>query len=82
MDEIEFYNWLNFDKSLTESDIEKIDVRSQIQQQIQNQQTKDSGCRFDKLNSMTICFLKTTELNWSGFVKFPLGSLAILFNKK
>ena len=39
---------------------------------------KDSGWRFDKTNSMTVCFYKTGELNESNYVKIPLRSNAIL----
>ena len=39
---------------------------------------KASGCRFDKINSGTIYFYKTGELNGSNYGKFPLRSNAIL----
>ena len=39
---------------------------------------KDSGWRFDKINSMTIYFYKTTEMNGSNYIKIPLRSNAIL----
>ena len=39
---------------------------------------KDSGWRFDKINSMTVYFYKTNELNGSKYVKNPLRSNAIL----
>ena len=39
---------------------------------------KDSGWRFDKINSMTIYFYKTNEMNGSNYVKIPLRSNAIL----
>ena len=38
---------------------------------------KDSGWRFDKMNSMTIYFYKTGELNGPNYVKIPLKSNAI-----
>ena len=46
--------------------------------QIQQQEMKDSGWRFDKINSMIIYFYKTTEMNGSNYVKIPLRSSAIL----
>ena len=64
--------------SLTESDIDNIDVRSQLEHQIQMQELKDSGWIFDKINSMKISFYKTTELNGTSYVKNPLRSNAIL----
>ena len=39
---------------------------------------KDSGWQFDKINSMTMYFYKTGELNGSNYVKIPLRSNAIL----
>ena len=39
---------------------------------------KDSGWRFDKINSKTEYFYKTNELNGSNYVKIPLRSNAIL----
>ena len=39
---------------------------------------KDSGWRFDKINTMKIYFFKTGELNGSNYVKFPLRSNSIL----
>ena len=76
--EIELYINLKINHNLTESDIDNIDVRSQLEHQIQIQQTKDSGWIFDKINSMKISFYKTTELNGTSYVKIPLRSNAIL----
>ena len=39
---------------------------------------KDFGCRFHKINSMTIYFYKTGEMNGLRYVKIPLRSSAIL----
>ena len=76
--EIELYINLNINHNLTESDINDIDVRSQLERQIQNQEMKESGCIFDKINSMKISFYKTREMNGTSYVKFPLRSNAIL----
>ena len=76
--EIELYINLNINHNLTESDIDNIDVRSQLEHQIQIQETKESGWIFDKINSMKISFYKTVELNGSSCVKIPLRSSAIL----
>ena len=76
--EIELYINLKNNHNLTESDIDNIDVRSQLEHQIQIQETKESGWIFDKINSMKISFYKTTELNGTSFVKNPLRSNAIL----
>ena len=39
---------------------------------------EDSGWSFDKINSMTIFFYKTSELNGSSYVKIPIRSSPIL----
>ena len=54
--EIELYINLKINHNLTESDIDNIDVRSQLEHQIQIQETKESGWIFDKINSMKISF--------------------------
>ena len=54
--EIELYVNLNINHNLTQSDIDNIDVRSQLEHQIQIQETKESGWVLDKINSMKISF--------------------------
>ena len=76
--EIELYINLNINHNLTESDINNIDVISQLEHQIQIQETKESGWIFDKINSMKISFYKTEELYGFSYVKVPLRSSAIL----
>ena len=76
--EIELYINLKINKNLTESGIDNIDIRSQLEQQIQVQETKESGWIFDKINSMKISFYKTTESDGSSYVKIPLRTSAIL----
>ena len=60
-DETEIFINLNINDNLTESDLDKIDVRSPLEHQIQQQEMKDSGWRFDKINSMTVYFLKLVK---------------------
>ena len=57
--ETELFINLIINHNLTETDLDKIDIRSPLEHQIQ-QQMKDSGWRFDKINSMTVyyCHLK------------------------
>ena len=69
---------MNINHNLTESDIDNIDVRSQLEHQIQNQEMKDSGWMYDKINSMKITFYRTGELSGTSFVKIALRSSAIL----
>ena len=76
--EIELYINLEINNNSTESDIDNIDIRSQLEQQIQVQETKDSGWIFDKINSMKISFYKATELDGTSYVKIPLRSNSIL----
>ena len=76
--EIELFNNLNFNHNLTETDINNIDVESQLEHQNQIQETKESGWIFDKITSRKIGFFKTGELNGSSYVKVPLRSNAIL----
>ena len=70
---------MNINHNLTEADIDNIDVKSQLETQIQIQETKDSGLIFDKITSRKIIFYKTGEINGSNYVKTPLRSNAILY---
>ena len=67
---------------LTETDIKNIDVISQLEHQIQIQETNESCWVFDKIISMRRRFYKTDELNGSNYVKFPLRSTATLYKEK
>ena len=75
---IELYINLKINNNLTESDIDNIDIRSQLENQIQMQELKESGWIFDEINSMKISFYKTTEMNGSSYIKIPLRTSAIL----
>ena len=78
LDETELFINLNINQNLIQSDLIKIDIRSPLEHQIQQQEMKNSGWRFDKINSMTIYFYKTNEMNGSNYVKIPLRTNAIL----
>ena len=78
LDETELNINLNINHNLTQSDLDIIDIKSPLDDQIQQQQMKDSGWRFDKINSMIIYFYKNNELNGSNNVKIPLRSNGIL----
>ena len=78
LDETELFINLNINHKLTESGLDKIDFISPLDHQILQQEMKDSGWRYDKINSMTVYFYKTGELNVSNYVKIPLRSNAIL----
>ena len=77
-DEVELFINLKMNHILTESDLKKINVKLDLENQIQQQEMKDSGWRFVKIISMTIYFYKTQELNGSSYVKIPIRSNAIL----
>ena len=78
INEIKLFINLSITHILTKSDIDIIDVRSQLEHQIQIQETEESGWIFDKINSMKISFYKTGELNGSSYVKIPLRSSALM----
>ena len=77
VDETELIIILNINHKLTQTDIDKIDVKSPLEHQIQQQEIKDSGWRFDKIISMTVYFYKTGDINCSNYVKIPLRSKII-----
>ena len=77
-DETELFINLNINQNLTQSDLDNIIITFSLERQIQQQEMKDSGWRFDKISSMTIYFYKTNEMNGSNYVKIPLRSNAIL----
>ena len=78
LDETELFNNLNINHNLTQTELDNINVVSSSEYQIQQQEMKDSGWRFDKINSMTIYFYKTNEMNGSNYIKIRLRSNAIL----
>ena len=78
LDETELFINLNINHNLIQTDIANINIISPLEHQIQQQEMKDSGWRFDKINSMTIYLYKTTEMNGSNYIKIPLRSNAIL----
>ena len=77
-DETEFFIIFNFNQNLTESDIDNDDVKSQLEHQIQIQETKEIGWIFDKYNSRKIRLSKTGDLNGSSYVNLPLRSSALI----
>ena len=54
LDETELFNNLKINHNLTESDLDKIDVRSPLEHQIQQQEMKHSGWRFDRIIFITV----------------------------
>ena len=77
-DETDLFINSNNNHNLTQTSNDKIENKSPLEHQIQQQEMKDSGWRFDKINSMTVYFHKIGELNGSNYVKIPLRSNALL----
>ena len=63
LDETEFFINLKLNPKLTETDIDNTDIRSPLERQLQQQEVKDTGCRFDKINSRTAYSIKIEKLN-------------------
>ena len=78
LDETELNKDLKINHNLTEIDLDITNVRFALEEQIQKQEMKDSGWRIDKINSLTIHFYKTCEVNRSSYVKFPFRSFVTL----
>ena len=78
LDETDLFINLNMNQNSTQSDLDNINITFPLERQIQQQELKDSGWRFDKLYSMTIYFYKTNDLNGSIYIKIPLSSNATL----
>ena len=53
-DELELFINLNINHNITQTDIDNINVISPLEYQIQQQEMKDSGWRFDKINSTLV----------------------------
>ena len=68
---------MNINQSSTQYDFDD-NSRFQLEHQIINQEMKKSGLRFEKTNSMTIWFYKTTQFKRSSYIKIPLRPSAIL----
>ena len=77
-DKTESINNLKISHKLKETDLKNIDVKSQLEHQIQLQEAKESGGIFHEINSMKINFFKSGELNGSNYVKIPLRSSALI----
>ena len=54
-------------------------MKSQLEHQIQIQETKENGWIFDKIKSMKLIFHKTGEIKSWSCVKLPLRSNAISY---
>ena len=78
IDETELFIFLKININLTETNIINIDVKSQLEHQIQSQETKESDWIIDKINSTKIRLYRTGELKGSSYVKILLRSNALI----
>ena len=59
---------------MTEFVIDIVNIEWDFERQSQQQELKESGCNFDKINAMTKYFYKSTELNGRSYIKIPVRS--------
>ena len=71
---------MNNNQILGEFGFDKNDVKSQLVNQIQNEETKDTGWIFDKNDLMKATFCETSGLNESNYVKNTLRKSAIFIS--
>ena len=69
---------LSMVNNLTQSEIDNINFQWELEARKQNSEMKESGWHFQRVNSMTISFYNTGNMNGSSYVKIPLRSSAIL----
>ena len=70
LDETELFINLKINHNLTQTDVDKTNVKSPIEHQIQQKGREDSGWRFEKIILMTIYFDQTGIMNDSTSLKF------------
>ena len=69
---------LNMANNLTQSEIVNVDIQWNLEARKQNLEMKESGWNFQRVNSMTISFYNTGNMDGSSYVKIPLRSSAIV----
>ena len=69
---------LNMIINLTQSEIDNVNIQWEVEARKQNLEIKESGWNFQKINSMTISFYSTGNMDGSSYVKVPIRSSAIL----
>ena len=69
---------LNMTNNLTQSEIDNINIQWNVEARKQNLEMKESGWIFQRVNSMTISFYNTGNMDGSSYIKVPLRSSAIL----
>ena len=69
---------LSMVNNLTQSEIDNTNIQWEVEARKQNLEMKESGWHFQRVNSMTISFYNTGNMDGSSYVKIPLRSSAIL----
>ena len=69
---------LNMTNNLTQSEIDNVNVQWDLEARKQNLEMQESGWVFQRVNSMTISFYNTGNMDGSSYVKIPLRSSAIV----
>ena len=69
---------LSMVNNLTQSEIEHANIQWEVEARKQNLEMRESGWSFQRVNSMTISFYNTGNMDGSTYVKIPLRSSAIL----
>ena len=70
--------YLNMTNNLTQSEIDNVDIQWDLEARKQNSEMRESGWHFRRVNSMTISFYNTGNMDGSSYVKVPLRSFAKL----
>ena len=69
---------LSMVNNLTQSEIDNANIQWEVEARKQNLEMGESGWHFQRINSMTISFYNTGNMDGSSYVKVPLRSSAIL----
>ena len=69
---------LSMVNNLTQSEIDNANIQWEVEARKQNLEMKESGRNFQKINSMTISFYNTGNVDGSSYINVPLRSSAIL----
>ena len=69
---------LNMVTNLTQSEIEDVNIQWDLEARKQNLELQASGWNFQRVNSMTISYYNTGNMDGSSYVKIPIRSSAIL----
>ena len=69
---------LNMINNLTQSEIDNANIQWEVEARKQNLEMKESGWHFQRVNSMTISFYNTGNMDGSSYIKVPLRSSAIV----